>query len=352
MKLFITGASGYVGEMLVERFLERPDVTEIIGLDIVDASEKLKQNNKFTFILGNMADDVWQEEVAKHNPDVVVHTAWQIRDWFFNRKEHYRWNVTGSEKIFDFVFSHTSVKKLVYFSTVSSYGALKSNKVDGLFTEDMHFRKVDYNYAEEKRIVEVALEKKFKHAKEKLGESIPKVAILRPAAITGPRGRYLRNRFGLQSALSGNLKGGLAYKFVTLLTAVVPATRTWFRQFIHEDDVYGIVERISFGDYNFTYEAFNISPTGKIVDSKDMAESVGKKVLYLHPYIVRFAFFFTWTLSLGKIPTSKGAWKFYSYPLIVDGSKITKLLGYNYFCDSYNAFRNTAGFYEKFLLKK
>lgn len=349
MRIFITGSSGYVGEMLIERLIGREDVEEIIGLDVTDTKDELKQNKKYTFILGNMADATWQDAVAKHNPDVVIHTAWWIRDWYFNRKEHYRWNVVGSERVFDFVFSHPSVKKLIYFSTVSSYGALKENKADALFTEDMPFRKVPYNYAEEKRFVEIALEKKFNEAKEKSGDRVPRVAILRPAAITGPRGRYLRNRFGLQSALAGNLEGGIAYKLVTLLTAVVPATKTWFRQFIHEDDVQGIIERITFGDYQHEYEAFNIAPPGNIVTAKDMAISVKKKVFYLHPYVIRLAFFFTWNLSFGKIPTSRGSWKFYSYPLIVDGTKITKLLGYNYITDSYHAFKDTAGYYEQFL---
>jgi len=34
------------------------------------------------------------------------------------------------------------------------------------------------------------------------------VVLVRPAAVSGPRGRYGRIRFGLQSNLQGKIKGG------------------------------------------------------------------------------------------------------------------------------------------------
>ena len=117
--IVIIGA-GYIGEMLCDQFSKREDVRMIIVLDKELQSDFLKTIPKVVYIQHNMADDGWQEEVAKYEPDTVVHTAWQIRALYGNLKEQWRWNVEGSQKVFTFAFTQPSVKKLVYFSTASS----------------------------------------------------------------------------------------------------------------------------------------------------------------------------------------------------------------------------------------
>ncbi len=223
--IFITGGAGYVGEMLCDQFSKRVDVAQIITLDKEPQSEFSKSIPKVTYIQHNMADAGWQEKVAVLKPDTVIHTAWQIRAMYGQPKEQWRWNVEGSDAIFDFAFSQSSVKKLIYFSTASSYSARHDNRFEHLFTEAEGFRDDDYIYALEKKVTEEHLAEKFKAA----GRDDIKVVVVRPAAITGPRGRYMRIRFGLQSALQGNLKGSPVYKVVTLLTSLVPATKGWVR---------------------------------------------------------------------------------------------------------------------------
>ena len=210
--------------------------------------------------------------------------------------------------------------------------------------EDEPFRETDYLYAEEKRICENHLFQKYQLAKDERPDL--SVAVVRPAAVTGPRGRFMRIRFGLQSALSGQLKDSFAYRVVSLLVSRIPATPKWLRQFIHEDDVAAIVERLAFGEVAGSYEVFNICPPGRVVTAPDMARAVGKRLLPISPWIMRIGNFFAWHLSRGKIPTAKGAWKSYSYPIAVDGSKVTKKLGYTYQYESFDAFYYTTGNYE------
>ncbi|NIP28200.1 MAG: hypothetical protein GWN55_11700, partial [Phycisphaerae bacterium] len=64
---------------------------------------------KVTYIQANMADDGWQALVAQHKPDTVIHTAWQIRAMYGKSKEQWRWNVVGSDKVFDFAIGNTFV---------------------------------------------------------------------------------------------------------------------------------------------------------------------------------------------------------------------------------------------------
>lgn len=340
--VFITGAAGYVGGMLVRKFAGRDDVEKIIGLDKETLPEFLQGIEKLHYLSMNTADE-WEETVRTYAPDIVIHTAWQIRDMYGDSATQHRWNIEGSDKVFDFALSERQVRRLVHFSTVASYGAFSDNTTEHRYTEEEPFRKSEYNYAEEKRISEEHLEERF--AKR---TNAATVAIVRPAAITGPRGRFQRIRFGLQSALSGSLKGqgSFIYDLISLMVSWVPITPKWLRQYVHEDDVVGIVEALAFDEVAVRYEAFNLAPPGPAVLGRDMANAVGKRMLPVHPWLIALVFFFAWHLSLGKVPTSRGSWRGYSYPIAVDGSKVTRLLGYQYQHESLDAFQYTDGAYE------
>ena len=346
MRIFITGAAGYVGAMLADQFSKRDEVTEIIALDKDQMPELLRGNKKIFWVNANMSDRTWQDTVSKRRPDIVIHAAWQIREMYGNQKTQWKWNVEGSDDIFAFAFGNPFVKKLIYFSSVSSYGAFSTNTITHRFTEDEPFLENTYLYGAEKKAVEERLRARYESAKKER-VYCPQVFIVRPAAITGPRGRFaMENRFGLQAALSGHLRTTFMYRVISLLVSFVPATALWCRQFVHEDDVTDIVSLFSFSDLAGQYEVFNICPPGDPVRAHDMASAVGKKTLPLKPWMVRLAFFFSWHATRGRVPTSRGAWKFYSYPVVVDGSKVTRQLGFRYACDSKDAFNYTFGRYE------
>ncbi len=344
--IFITGGAGYVGEMLCHQLSLRDDVQTIVALDKEPQSDFSKSLKKVVYVQANMTDDGWQTQVAGYKPDAVVHTAWQIRAMYGNAKKQWQWNVDGSGKIFDFAFLENSVKKLIYFSTASSYSAREDNSTEHYFTEAEGFRDDEYIYAKEKKVTEEILEKKYREVKQK-GGHVPQVFVVRPAAITGPSGRYMRIRFGLQSALQGNLKGSPVYTIVTLLTAFVPATKGWVRQFIHEDDVNDIVTKFVIEESASPYEVFNITPTGEPVFAPDMACAVKKKILPIQPWMARLAFWFFWHATRGRVPTCGGSWRFYSYPVVMSGEKLAKVYQCKY--SSKDAFRYTTGRYESYV---
>jgi len=343
--LFITGAAGYVGAMLCEQFSKRHDVEKIIALDTESQPELLQENEKIVWITTTLGlQDGWKQTVSTYSPDIVIHTAWQIREMYGRQDVQWQMNVGGSEDIFAFVFSHDCVKRLIHFSTASIYGAFKDNTIEHRFREDESMREETYLYGVEKREVEERLQERWVNERR----SDLKVYIVRPAAITGPRGRFARLRFGLQSALSGQLKDSdsFAYRIISKLVSVVPITKGWCRQFVHEDDVVDVTALLAFGTVSGEYEAFNLTPPGAVVRGNDMAEAVGKKRIMVPPRLLQFAYFFAWHLSRGKIPTSRGGWKFYSYPVVMDGTKVTNMLGHHYRCESKEAFTSTEGRYE------
>jgi nucleoside-diphosphate-sugar epimerase len=362
LKILITGGAGYVGTMLAEQFSDREDVEKIVCIDKEPKPELLNSKNNIEFIQKNLSED-WEKDVENFNPDVVIHTAWQIREMYCDKKTQWKWNITGSDKVFDFVFNTPSVKKLIHFSTVASYSAKKDNSIDHYFTEEEPFRESDYLYATEKKVAEEHLKEKFEKAREKNKSNsdaqnsdikTPQVFIIRPAAITGPRGRYMRVRFGLQSTLSGQLKDSKSFwhKLISRMVSFTPITKKWVRQFVHEDDITDIVKMFTFEQLEGEYEAFNAAPPGPVVLGPDMAKAVGKKSVMVSPFLIRIVFFLMWHLSRGKIPTSKGGWKSYSYPIVVDGTKIITKYGYQYKMDSLNAFTKIEGRYAKYVKVK
>ncbi len=350
MKLFITGGSGYVGAMLADQFAARTDVESIMLIDKEPFADFLNANphkEKISFIRDNLGSEGWQEKVKAFGPDIIIHTAWQIREMYGKKDVQWKWNIGGSDKVFDLAFSMPSTKKLIYFSTVSSYGAYPENTIDHFFTEKEPFRKSDYLYAEEKRFAEEHLKAKYE-ATDPTGHK-PQVFIVRPAALTGPRGRHMRIRFGLQSALSGQLRETFLHKVISAMLSYVPITPKWLRQYIHEDDVCNIVELLAFTPVKGEYEVFNICPPGEPVLGPDMAKAVGKKPIMISPWMIRIVFFCFWHLTRGKVPTSKGGWKSYSYPIAVDGSKLTRDTGYAYLYPSKEAFIKNEGRYAKYI---
>lgn len=340
---FITGCSGYVGALLVDHLSKRDDVDFIVGLDKESLPKIIQENKKLHFIQKNTADD-WEDEVARYNPKTVIHTAWQIRELYNDKPLQNRWNINGSHQVFDFAFTHPSVESVIHFGSVASYGAESSNTTEYRITEKIKLRKSSYLYAEEKRMSEKMLEDIFTKHKQ-ASEKVPNVYVVRPASITGPYGK-LRTKFSLQTILRGTAKESFMSRTISKLMSFMPATHTWVRQFVHEDDVISAVEILSFNTNVSEYQIYNLCPVGEVVTAQDMSVILNKKVLYVYPEFIRLFFFMAWHVSRGIIPTPKGAWKTYSYPIVVDGSKITKEKNYIYQYDTKDSFITDNGWYK------
>jgi nucleoside-diphosphate-sugar epimerase len=341
-RVLITGAAGYLGGMLCDQLSQRDDVERIIGVDKNDMPPALRGLQKLHWIKANTTD-AWEAASAGQKPDIVFHTAWQIREMYGQRPLQWRWNVSGAEKVFDFAFATPSVKRLIYFSTVASYAAEAANTIEHRFKEDESFRESDFLYAEEKRVVEQRLERKFAQSRERGGDV--SVAVLRPAALTGPRGRARAGGLRLQNALAGQQNASPIQRLVSMLVSILPVTEKWSRQFLHEDDIVDIATMLAFGDLKSPYIVLNASPPGDVMRGEDMARVFGKKMLRIHPQLIRLAFFVLWHGTRGRIPASRGSWKAYAYPIVVDGAKLTDAYGYRYRMDTLDAFTKNEGRY-------
>lgn len=348
--ILITGGAGYVGKLLTDLLTEKDWVDHLIILDKQPQPKFFSEKKEnITYIQENTLYS-WQEQVSDLAPNVVVHAAWEIREPYFDKTEYRKQNVVGSGRVFNFAFRSSSVEKLIHFSTVASYGASSENSIDNRFGENDQLTESGYSYADQKLAVEKLLQS-F-HAKSQQSENKDtSVAVVRPASITGPFGRNIEDGFGLQSALSGGLSDSNSawFRLIDKILFFTPITSQWMRQFIHEDDVVNIVSLLIQKSLKNDYEVFNLAPPGEVMTGKDMAKSVDKPAIKIAPWLIRFAFFVVWHLSFGKIPTAPGVWKTYSYPIAIDGSKVSSQLGYEYNYNTKEAFHTEEGrFISKF----
>jgi UDP-glucose 4-epimerase len=333
MNIFVTGAAGYIGGMLAERFLDESKIKNVMALDIKPAPEFFPiSHKKVTWIQHNLGDEGWEEKILRIGmPDVLIHCAYIIRQQYGknDRAWQYKSNIIAADRVFDFVFKN-NIKRLIHYSTAASYGAFLSNSPDKKFKEDDGFRETNYLYAEEKRLIEDKLKSVFEELNPKT-----QVLIIRPAAVSGPRGQFMYDRFGLLYAV----KEGFP---------VVPVT--WpesARQFIHEDDIWEASKFMSFGGVDDQYEVFNLAPEDYFL-LKDLAKEIGKPVVRIPVWLGRFAYGSMWHLSRGKIPTPPTGINSYSYPVILDGSKITNL-DFKYRYSGKDALKAKSGYYMKYV---
>jgi nucleoside-diphosphate-sugar epimerase len=243
----------------------------------------------------------------------VVHLAFQIRQLYGREeKTQRRWNIEGARKVFAFALGEPSVRRLIHFSTVTAYGAQPGNSLASRMRESELLNERDYLYGSHKREIEGLLEKAYAAS-----DQGTHVVVLRCASISGPYGRFALGRFGIVSTLTG-------------LLPFLPCGRSDFgRQYLHEDDAEAIVGMLLTAPPKQDYEVFNASPEGYLA-ADDLAALLRKRTIFVPPILLRGLFALCWHASRGRIPTPRGAWKFVTFPVAVDGSLLTRTYGYRY----------------------
>lgn len=247
MKVFVTGASGYVARAMLPYLFGDNEITSVRGLDIRPPELR---HPKFEYIEGDVRSG--EVEKAAEGADVAAHLAFIVGE-IKDKKKIFDINVNGTRRVLEAVKS-AGVRKLVIASSVCAYG---SHPDHGLITEDTPLRgnKESY-YSHTKLIVEKLL--------DKFEKENPDVTVtrLRPAILCG--------------AMTDNF-------FLDLLAPPVvfyPSSNPDGLPLIHDDDVgraFHIAIKLNPGG------AFNI--TSGNMPYSEIARIIGKKAVPL-PYFM------------------------------------------------------------------
>jgi UDP-glucose 4-epimerase len=313
MNVLITGAAGYVGTMLIERLAHSDGIDAIYAIDVRAQPACCGSSDRLHWIRADVADDEWVSRVDGTTIDVVIHCAYQIRELYGGkRQQQERWNIDGARKVFEFALACPSVRRVVQLSTVSAYGALPANSLEQSFTEETPLSEDVYLYGVQKKRVENLLWHLFRRLRPPAH-----VVVLRLASVSGPRGRFGLNRYGLLSTIAGR------FPFL------VCGRPDWGRQYLHEDDLIDVLTTFVHLPPATGYQVFNVSPPD-FLDAASIGRLFKKRVVPLPPLLLRVLFLLLWHGTRGAVTTPAGAWKFLSYPIRVDGSRLQQAHGFQY----------------------
>jgi nucleoside-diphosphate-sugar epimerase len=313
INVLITGAAGYIGAMLIDQLARYDSIGMLNCIDIKERPARLGDCAKLRWICADVAEDEWASEFDDEQIDVVIHCAYQIREMYGRgRDQQHRWNIDGARKVFEFALGRPSLCRLVQLSTVSAYGALPTNSMDRPLTEEAPLCENDYLYGVQKRQVETLL----RQSVERLRPSAH-VVVLRLASVSGPRGRFGLNRYGLLSTVAGGFP------------VLICGRADWGRQYLHEDDLVGVLSMFVHLPPTTGFQVFNVSPAD-FLGSAALGRLFDKRVVVLPPALLRSLFFLTWHGSRGAVTTPRGAWRFLTYPIRVDGGRLSQVYGYEY----------------------
>jgi nucleoside-diphosphate-sugar epimerase len=313
MNVLITGAAGYIGAMLAEQILYSNSIERLNCIDMRECPGRLEDHAKVRWIRADVAEDGWGSELQDEAIDVVIHCAYQIRELYgHGRDQQRRWNIEGARKVFEFALGRSSVRRLVQLSTITAYGALPTNSLDRAFTEETPLAEDRYLYGVQKKEIEALLRQSFERLRP-----TTHVLVLRLASVSGPRGRFGLNRYGLLSTIAGRFP------------ALICGRSDWGRQYLHEDDLIAVLSMLVHLPPANGYWVYNVSPAD-FLDSATLGRLFAKRVVVLPPALLRNLFSLTWHGTRGKVATPRGAWRMLTYPIRVDAARLIQDFGYQF----------------------
>lgn len=298
----ITGINSYFAKTLLPGLEADPAVTRIVGLDV----SPFEQNySKVEF----HRMDVRDPDVGRlfKNVDTLVHLAFIVQE-IHNKKKTHSINIEGSKNVFRAAAAN-KVRKIVYTSSIASYGAHPDNPIG--ITEDYPLAaNQDSYYSSDKAAVEKFLEG---FAREHPGIIL---TIFRPPVIVGPRlNNFARDAYTRKRRYA--IKG-----------------RDSQTQFLHEDDLgealYLAVVKDLPGIFNIAADDYSTM--------RKISRIAGIKLTDLPVGLIKFLANVTFALRIEKV--SQGWVSLMEWPIVISNEKFKKISGWQPRYGTEEAFRD------------
>lgn len=305
-RIAVTGASGYLGRLLIARLERRAAVERILALDIRPPRAPLSP--KVDFVHCDITAPL-RDLFADHSIDAVVHLAFRIKPGR-DRAAAHAVNIGGLANALD-ACRRARVERILYLSSATLYGAHPDNPP--YLTETSPLRPISgFQYAEDKIQAERLL------AEYAACHPEVSVAVLRACPILGATAdNFIAESFSRRALVA--FKG------------YDPPM-----QFLHERDAARIIADCLFKGVHGIY---NVAGRGAIHWS-EMAELAGRRLIRLPaPMLYRLAAL-SWTLRLQSSSPASGL-DFIRYPWLVSAQKLAEEHGIvpeHTSCEAWNAF--------------
>ena len=293
-RIAVTGASGYVGTVLIRHLVEREDVDSVLATDVREPNQAL--GSKVTFVRQDVSEP-FPGLFAEHEVDTVVHLAYVLRQ-SRNRQANRRVNVDGTRNTLE-ACRRGGVGRIVYLSSTSVYGAHPDSPQ--ALTEEILARPVTgFQYSEDKLESERLLNE-FASAMSGVA-----VCILRCCPIMGAHADNF-----IASAFSK--------PFLVAIAGANPPM-----QLIHEEDMVRCLTLAVLGDAEGLY---NMAGAGSM-GWREMASTRGRHVVSMPAWLLYPLTQLTWALRLQSDSPAMGL-DMIRYPWLASTKKIEREMGFN-----------------------
>lgn len=122
MKVFVTGAAGYIGSVVTEQLIEAGH--EVLAYDSLKSGHRSAVHPSAEFVLGDILDgNSLRTALVRSQPDAVMHFASEIvvSESYRDPGLHFRVNLAGSLTVLD-AMRESGVSRLVFSSSAAVYG--------------------------------------------------------------------------------------------------------------------------------------------------------------------------------------------------------------------------------------
>lgn len=295
----VTGASGYLGAMLVRRLLAEPDVERVAGVDVRPAAVR---DERYAHFRQDVCDPL---DEAFAGADAMAHLAFLMRQPR-DRGEGRRVNVGGARNATR-ACAKAGVRRAALMSSATVYGAWPDNPP--LLTEDAPARpNPGFAYAEDKAEAEAAF--------RALAAERPDVcvSILRACVVMGPNADNF-------------VTDALAKPFLIAVRGADPPM-----QFIHEDDLVALLVRVLMEDHP---GVFNAAGPGS-VRWREAAALAGRRVVAMPAPLAAGLTDLAWRTRLQSDASAAGL-AFIRWPWMVSAERAATEIGHRFAYSSRDA---------------
>ena len=290
----VTGASGYVGERIVERLIEEASVEKVVGVDL--RPSRLEHPK-----LVNVQQDVAKPLEAlftHHGIEAVIHLAFVLRQ-ARDRERSRRTNVGGASSVLR-ASDAAGVRRIVLLSSSTVYGAHAGN--EGPLDEEAPLRPPPaFDYANDKAEVE-SLYRDYAAERPHVG-----LTVLRACVVMGPNADNF-----ITKALDRPVLIGVGRSDPGL-------------QFVHEEDLTELLWRCVSESHPGT---FNVAGPGSVPWS-EVVRMGGKRLVRLPAPLAYAITDLTWKLHVQNDSPAVGL-DWIRWPWQASTERIERELGYTF----------------------
>jgi len=172
LECFVTGATGYVGNFLIEELKKSGHKVTMLVRSQKDKDKY--ESLGYTCFLADLRDSN-SIKGKFDNAEVVFHLGNIAAWWLKRKKDYYEINVNGTRNLLNELKS-TKVKKIIHMSSIA---AIRQPKGEIANEDSIHKGDFESDYSKSKFLVE-------KEVKKYIDKGMP-IVVLNPGVITGPK---------------------------------------------------------------------------------------------------------------------------------------------------------------------